>query len=338
MTTTAHTPSTTTNAPVASPVDFEAYGDYAPPPGAYVRRGDMATLVYPIDGRIADDDSTGFRAEPGRYHLYLSLYCPWAQRPLIALKLRGLDDVVSWSAVDPVRDGRGWAFREGEGHEPDPVNGFTLLQEAYLATDPTFAGHISVPALWDRTTGRLVSNHYATLTVDLETRFEAWADPTVALYPESKRAEIDAWNGEIVANLATGAYAAMGAATQADYDAVSARVFGALERFDTHLATHRFLTGNTITDADLLLYVNLVRFDAVAVPLGRLNLHRLVDYPNLWAYARDLYQRPAFGETTNLDHIKRGTYGTGAGIRTHRIVPAGPDENWDAPHDRDRLG
>ena len=143
---------TTTTTTVASPVDFETYGDYAPPAGAYRREGNLTSLIYPIDGRISDDGSTGFAAESGRYHLYFSLYCPWAQRPLIALKLRGLDDVVSWSAVDPVRDGRGWAFRDGDGHGPDPVNGFTLLRDAYLATDPTFDGHVSVPALWDRAT------------------------------------------------------------------------------------------------------------------------------------------------------------------------------------------
>jgi putative glutathione S-transferase len=157
---------TTTTTTVASPVDFETYGDYAPPPGAYRREGNLTSLIYPIDGRISDDGSTEFAAASGRYHLYFSLYCPWAQRPLIALKLRGLEQVVSWSAVDPVRDGRGWAFREGEGHGPDPVNGFTLLRDAYLATDREFDGHVSVPALWDRVTGRLVSNHYATMTVD----------------------------------------------------------------------------------------------------------------------------------------------------------------------------
>ena len=176
---------TTTTTTVASPVDFETYGDYAPPAGAYRREGNLTSLIYPIDGRISDDGSTEFAAESGRYHLYFSLYCPWAQRPLIALKLRGLDDVVSWSAVDPVRDGRGWAFRDGDGHGPDPVNGFTLLRDAYLATDPTFDGHVSVPALWDRATGRLVSNHYATMTVDLETCFTEWADPAVELYPEA---------------------------------------------------------------------------------------------------------------------------------------------------------
>lgn len=324
-------------ATAASPVDFEAYGDYAPPPGAYEQRGNMATLIYPIAGRITDDGSSPFPAEPGRYHLYYSYYCPWAQRPMIALKLRALDGVITSSAVDPVRDGRGWAFRKGRGHEPDPVNGFTLLQEAYLATDPTFAGHVSVPALWDRETGQLVSNHYATMTVDLETQFAEWADPAVQLYPESQRDEIDAATAEIVRDLATGAYAARGATTQQAYDAVSDRVYAALDRFEARLAEHRFLVGEAITDADLLLYVNLIRFDAVAAPLGRLTRRRIADQPNLWAYVRDLYGRSAFRETTDLDHIVRGTFGTGAGITTHRIVPALPELDWDAPHGRDAL-
>jgi putative glutathione S-transferase len=328
---------TTTTSTVASPVDFETYGDYAPPAGAYRREGNLTSLIYPIDGRISDDGSTEFGAETNRYHLYFSLYCPWAQRPLIALKLRGLENVVSWSAVDPVRDGRGWAFREGDGHGPDPVNGFTLLRDAYLATDPTFDGHVSVPALWDRATHRLVSNHYATMTVDLETCFTEWADPSVELYPEGHRAAIDAVNDEIVRELGGGTYAALGARSQAEYDAVSTRVFDALDRFEDRLASRRFLVAHHITDSDLLLYVNLVRFDVVAGPLGRLNLRRLVDYPNLWGYARDLYQRPAFRETTNLEHIKIGTFRTGAGVRTSRVVPAGPIADWDAQHDRDQL-
>ncbi len=327
----------TTTRDLASPVDFESYGDYAPPPGAYVQHGDIATLTYPIDDRITDDGSSGFRAEPGRYHLYYSLYCPWAQRPLIALKLRGLDAVVTSSAVDPVRDGRGWAFREGRGHGPDPVNGFALLQEAYLATDPTFAGHISVPALWDRVGGRLVSNHYATMTVDLETQFAEWADPAVDLYPQAQRDEIDAVNAEIVGSLATATYQAMGATTQARYDEVVDRVYGALAQFEERLSRQRYLVGDALTDADLLLYVQLVRFDTVAVPLGRLTRRRLVDHPQLWAYARDLYQRPAFRDATDFDHIVRGTFGTGAGIRTHRVVPALPDVDWDAPHGRASL-
>jgi putative glutathione S-transferase len=322
---------------VASPVDFETHGDYAPPPGAYVQHGDIATLTYPIKDRITDDGSSGFPATAGRYHLYYSYYCPWAQRPMIALKLRGLDRVITSSAVDPVRDGRGWAFREGRGHGTDPVNDFAFLQQAYLVTDPGFAGHISVPALWDRETGRLVSNHYVTMTVDLETQFAEWADPSVDLYPAARRAEIDVVNGEIVGSLATATYAAMGATTQESYDGVVERVYAALDRFEQRLGERRFLVGDAITDADVLLYVQLVRFDAVAVPLGRLTRKRLVDHPNLWAYARDLYQRPAFRDTTDLDHVVRGTFGTGAGIRTHRVVPALPDVDWDAPHGRDAL-
>jgi len=322
---------------IASPVDFKTYGDYAPPPGAYVQRGDIATLTYPIDGRVTDDGSSGFRAAADRYHLYYSLYCPWAQRPLIAVKLRGLDGVITSSAVDPVRDGRGWAFRDGRGHGPDPVNGFSLLQQAYLATDPTFAGHISVPAFWDRERERLVSNHYVTMTIDLETQFREWADPAVDLYPAARRDEIDATNAEIVGSLATATYAAMGATTQARYDEVVERVYAALDRFERRLLDRRFLVGDAITDSDLLLYVQLVRFDTVAVPLGRLTRKRLVDHPNLWAYARDLYQRPAFREATDFDHIVRGTFGTGAGIRTHRVIPALPDVDWDEPHGRDAL-
>lgn len=328
---------TSTVAHLAEPVDFDAHGDYAPPPGAYAVPGDMSTLAYPIADRISDDGSTGFRAEPGRYHLYVSLYCPWAQRPVIALKLRGLERVVTWSTVDPVRDGRGWAFREGRGYGPDPVNGFTFLRQAYDATIPDFDGHVSVPALWDRVTGRLVSNHYATMTVDLETAFADHATPGVALYPPELRREIDDWNAVVVGELATAGYQAFGATTQEAYDAVSDRVFAALERLDRHLATRRYLVGDSITDADLMLFVHLQRFDLVAGPLGRLTARRLVDHEHLWAYARDLYQRPEFRTASDLDHIMQGTYRTGAGIRTGRVVPAAPRTDWDAPAGRDRL-
>jgi putative glutathione S-transferase len=325
-----------TTTSVDNALDFATYGDYAPPAGAYRRDGDRSTLVYPIDGRISDDGTTPFGEDAGRYHLYVSHYCPWAQRPLIAMKLRGLDDVVSWSSVDPVRDGRGWAFRAGADHEVDPVNGFGFLREAYLATDPTFDGHVSVPALWDRSTARLVSNHYPTLTVDVETRFTASTDPAVDLYPVGRRAAIDALNDEIVRDLSGAAYAARAAKTQARYDEVSKRVFSALARFDTRLADRRYLHGDQITDSDLLLYVSLVRFDVVAAVIGRLHFRRIDDYPTLWAYARDLYQQPAFRETTNFDHIRRGTFRAAAGA-PHRIVPQAPDVDWDAPHDRDRL-
>ena len=299
-------------------------------PGAYEQRGDIATLTYPIDGRITDDGSSPFRAEAGRYHLYYSYYCPWAQRPMIALKLRGLDGVVTSSAVDPVRDGRGWAFREGRGHGPDPVNGFPLLRDAYLATDPAFAGHISVPALWDRATqpaGQQPLRDHDRRPRDPVRRLRRSRPSTC--FPTRTATRSTPPTPRSCATLATAAYAAMAVGTQAQYDAVSDRVYAALDRFDARLADRRFLVGDAITDADLLLYVQLVRFDLVAVPLGRLTRRRLVDHPNLWAYARDLYQRPAFRETTDFDHIARGTFGTGAGIRTQ------PDRARDA---RSRLG
>jgi glutathionyl-hydroquinone reductase len=314
-------------------LDFATFGDYAPPPTAYVREGNHSRLVYPIDGRITADGSTEYGETSGRYHLYVSHYCPWAQRPLIALQLRGLAGVVSWSAVDPVRDGRGWAFRDGDGHGPDPVNDFAFLRDAYLATEPGFDGHISVPALWDRHRGRLVSNHYPTLTLDLETRFAELADPKVDLYPAALRADIDSLNDEIIRDLSGAAYAARAAGTQEQYDAVSDRVFGALERYDQRLGDWRYLHGNTITDSDILLYVSLVRFDLVAAVIGRLHFKRLVDYPNLWAYARDLYQQPAFGSATNFDHICRGTFRAAAGAPS-RIVPTPPSADWDAPSGR----
>jgi putative glutathione S-transferase len=322
-----------TNTQIDNAIDFETYGDYAPPPNAYRREGDVAALIYPIDGRISGDGSTPFDEASGRYHLYVSLYCPWAQRPLIALKLRGLEDVVSWSSVDPVRDGRGWAFRSGDGYEPDPVNDFGFLREAYLSTDPDFDGHISVPALWDRASSRLVSNHYPTLTLDLETRFQFWADRAFDTYARPRRAEIDTLNDEIVRDVSGAAYAARAAKTQVEYDEVHKRVFGAFARYDARLGTQRFLLGDSITDSDILLYVSLVRFDIVAAVLGRLHYRRLRDYPNLWAYARDLYQHPAFGETTRFDHISQGTFRTGAGAPS-RIVPALPDLDWNAPHGR----
>ncbi len=316
----------------ASPVDFTLHGDYAPPPGAYRRERDLTTLVYPIDDRVTDDASGTFTAEPGRYHLYVCHYCPWAQRPLIALKLRGLDGVVTWSAVDPVRDGRGWAFREGDGHDADPVNGFAFLREAYLATDPTFDGHISVPALWDRSTGRLVSNHYPTLTADLETEFRAFADPAIELYPAARRDEIDACNADILRDVAGATYGAISARTQQRYDTIIANTERALASYDSLLADRRYLLGDALTDADLLLYVNLVRFDLIGVRLARF-ARRLVDYPNLWAYARSLYQQPAFGSTTDFEHIRRGNFRTPLG-GPNRILAPLPFADWHAAHRR----
>lgn len=327
--------------PVASPVDFETYGDYSvkSPPR---RDGSFTRPVYRFQGRITPDGSSGYPAQPGRYHLYVSLACPWAHRSVIVRRLLGLEDVVSLSVVDPVRDGRGWAFREGPGYGPDPVNGFTLLREAYEATEPGYDGHVSVPVLWDRETSKIVSNNFPDITIDLETAFGAWATPGVDLYPEPLRAEIDALNERVYASVNNGVYRCGFAATQQAYDEAVAALFGMLDELEERLAGGRFLFGPRITEADARLWVTLARFDAVYVTHFKTNLRRLVDYPNLWGYARDLYSRPAFGGTTDFGHIKRHYYTTHPHLNPRRIVPAGPLLDWAAPHGRghrrDSLG
>jgi glutathionyl-hydroquinone reductase len=327
----------TTAAAVASPADFETYGDYqvkkGPPAadGAFVRPG------YRFQGRVSADGSTGYPAEPGRYHLYVSLACPWAHRSVIVRALLGLADVVSMSVVDPVRDGRGWAFRDGPGYTPDPVNGFTLLREAYEATEPGYDGHVSVPVLWDRQTGRIVSNNFPDISIDLGTQFGAWASPAYDLYPAALRPEIDALNERIYATVNNGVYRCGFATSQEAYNSAVASLFATLDDLDQRLATRRYLTGDALTEADVRLWVTLARFDAVYVTHFKANLRRLADYPNLWPYARDLYSIPAFGGTTDFAQIKQHYYGTHPQLNPLRIVPAGPVLDWDAPQQRAAL-
>ena len=326
----------TSIAPVASPADFLEYGDYSVKSpvrddGAFVRP------LYPFQGRITADGSSGFPAQAGRYHLYVSLACPWAHRSVIVRGLLGLEDVVSLSVVDPVRDGRGWAFRDGAGHGPDPVNGFTLLREAYEATEPGYDGHISVPVLWDRETSQIVSNNFPDITIDLGTQFGAWAAPGIDLYPQPLRAEIDALNDRVYASVNDGVYRCGFAGTQEAYDAAVAALFATLDELEERLDDRRYLFGEQITEADVRLWVTLARFDSVYVTHFKANIRRLVDYPNLWAYSRDLYQHPAFGPSTDFDHIKRHYYTTHPHLNPQRIVPAGPVLDWSEPHHRDKL-
>jgi glutathionyl-hydroquinone reductase len=321
----------------ASPVDFGAYGDYSPPrPPGGKQPAEFVRPAYPFRGRITADGSSGYPAEPGRYHLYISWACPWAHRTAIVRKLLGLEEVISLSAVDPVRDGRGWAFREGTGHSLDPVNGFALLREAYEATEPGYIGHISVPVLWDRSTHRIVSNNFPDITIDLDTAFRAWADGP-ELYPAAQRAEIDAINATVYENVNDGVYRAGFAGTQEQYHRVVGRIFATLDELEQRLAGRRYLLGDAVTEADVRLWVTLARFDAVYYSHFKANLRRLSDYPNLWGYARDLYSMPAFGETTRFDHIKRHYFMTHPQLNPSRIVPDGPLLDWTAPHDRPTI-
>jgi putative glutathione S-transferase len=300
--------------------------------GAFVRQ------PYTIRDRITADGSSGFRAEPGRYHLYVSLACPWAHRAVIVRRLLGLEDVISMSVVDPIRDERGWAFRDGPGHSADPVNGFALLSEAYLATDPGYTGRYTVPCIWDRLTHRLVTNNFPDITIDFETQFTAYHRPGAPdLYPLHLRPEIDAIDELIYHDVNNGVYKAGFATTQTAYEEAFDALFARLDWLEERLARRRFLVGDQITEADIRLFTTLVRFDAVYYGHFKCNLRRLVDYPNLWAYARDLYQRPGFGETVNYDHIKRHYYMTHEQLNPTRIVPKGPAIDWMAPHDRARC-
>ncbi len=291
----------------ASPVDTETYGVYT------IKRvpGDERPL-YRFTGRITADGSSGFRAEPGRYHIYAGWFCPWAQRTTIERSLHGLEDIVSVSYVDDKRDARGWAFREHHG--ADPVNGFELLREAYNATEPDFDGHVSVPTLWDRQTGRIVSNNFTTIGIDLATQFGAWSNGADT-YPAASRddiEELDRWLGPAVNQ---------GVNAAAGEEGARKRLLGAFADLDERLATRRYLLGDRLTEADVRLYVSLARYDAQA------NAHRtinggLAEFPHLWAYARDLYAEPAFRDTTDF------TTFTAAGA----TVP-----DWDAPTDRPTL-
>jgi glutathionyl-hydroquinone reductase len=298
--------------------------------GAFVRG------EYPIQGRFSADGSSGFKAEPGRYHLYVSLACPWAQRTLIVRSLLGLEDVISYSVVDPVRDDRGWAFT---ADYPDPVNGFEFLSQAYLATDPEFGARFTVPAIWDRQTGRLVTNNFPDITIDFETQFGAFHSPDAPdLYPEHLRPEIDAIAEVIYHDVNNGVYRTGFATTQQAYEAAFDALFNRLDWLEDRLSRQRYLVGNQLTEADVRLWVTLARFDAVYHGHFKCNRNKLIEFPNLWAYARDLYSLPAFGGTTNFDHIKRHYYMTHPTLNPTRIVPKGPETDWSAPAGRDRLG
>ena len=273
----------------ASAVDMQTYGPYR-----INRDPSDPRPLYRFTGRLTADGSSGWRAEPGRYHLYSGWFCPWAQRTLIQRALNGLEDVVSVSYVDNARDARGWGFRETYG--PDPVNGFTLLRDAYELTEPGFDGHVSVPTLWDRETGRIVSNDFIGIGIDLATQFGEWSNGAET-YPEELRAdieELDAWLKPAVNH---GVHLAVGSGD--DALAARAKVDEAFTALDGRLTSRRYLLGSRLTEADVRLWVSLVRYDASKAGLLA-GLRPLTAYASLWGYARDLYQQPAFRDTTDF--------------------------------------
>jgi glutathionyl-hydroquinone reductase len=286
---------------------------------------------------VSNDGSTPYPAVVGRYHLYISLACPWASRTLIVRNLKGLQRAVGVTVADPIRDERGWAFRDGPGHGRDPVNGFQFLGEAYVATSPKFNGRVTVPVLWDKETRRIINNSEDDICRMFNDAFAAPGHRDVDFFPkdlEEDQSELSAFIYDKVNN---GVYKAGFATKQAVYEKACRELFEALDTLELRLEASRFLFEDRIVETDWRLFCTLIRFDAVYHGHFKCNLRRIVDYPNLSAYLRDLYQQPGIAETVNFDHIKRHYYMTHEDINPTQIVPIGPELDLLSPHDRERV-
>jgi putative glutathione S-transferase len=302
-------------------------------------RGEWVRQTNRFTGRIMADGSSPWPVEPGRYRLVVSPACPWANRSVIVRRLLGLQEAISLAVVDPIRDERGWRFTlDPDGR--DPVLGIEYLSQAYLATDPGFTGRVTVPSIVDVRSGKVVSNDYPQITLDLSTQWREYHRPGAPqLYPEPLREEIDALNAEVYRNVNNGVYRCGFATSQQAYDEAFDALFGTLDALSERLRDRRYLVGDTITEADIRLFTTLVRFDAVYHGHFKCNRHKLSELPTLWAYARDLYQTRGFGDTVNFDHIKRHYYISHTSINPTGIVPKGPDlGEWLRPHGREELG
>ncbi|MEV0395660.1 glutathione S-transferase C-terminal domain-containing protein [Polymorphospora rubra] len=307
--------------------------------GEFVRQPNRFTDRITADSRSAPGggpDAQGrWPVEPGRYRLIWCRACPWAHRARIVLGLLGLDKVISVGTVDPIRDEAGWRFTLDDGGR-DPVLGVEFLAEVYRATDADYTGRVTVPALVDTVTGRVVTNDYPQITLDLSTQWRAYHRPGAPdLYPEALRPDLDTLIAEIFRDVNNGVYRCGFAVTQQAYDEAFTNLFARLDLLSQRLAGQRYLMGDAITEADVRLFTTLVRFDAAYHGHFKCNLRKLTEMPVLWAYARDLFQTPGFGDTVDFDHIKRHYYGTHPAINPTGVVPLGPDlTGWTAPHGR----
>lgn len=281
--------------------------------------------------QITADGSSGYPAEAGRYHLYVSLACPWAHRTLIFRKLKGLEDAISVSVVEPVMSAEGWAF---SSEHPDHVNGCSHLHQLYVRSESHYSGRVSVPILWDKLTAAIVNNESADIIRMLNSAF---GTPTIDYYPAALRSEIDEVNALVYENVNNGVYRCGFAGKQAAYEAAARRLFDAVDVLEQRLSRSRYLVGNTLTEADWRLFTTLVRFDAVYYGHFKCNVRRIEDYPSLSGYLRDLYQIHGIAETVNFDHIKRHYYMSHTHLNPGRIVPVGPALDLTRPHDRMRL-
>src|ERR1700742_2457693 len=290
------------------------------------------------DGSPGPSGEGGFAAEPGRYHLYVSLACPWAHRTIIYRKLKALENVISLSAVSPDMLKEGWTFNKDEGSTGDAVNGKSKLSEIYVLADQRSTGRVSVPVLWDKQTKTIVNNESSEIIRMLNSAFDAFTNVHTDYYPQALRAQIDKLNELIYPNINNGVYRTGFATSQAAYEEAFRNLFDTLDEMENILAQQRYLTGSTITEADWRLFPTLIRFDAVYYSHFKCNWRHIYEYPNLSGYVRDLYQQPGVAETVSLQQIKRHYYNSQRQVNPTGIVPVGPQLDFSAPHDRARLG
>ena len=286
---------------------------------------------------ITADGAGRFRAQPGRYHLYVSFACPWAHRTIIFRQLKQLEEVISISVVDPVMSDQGWAFTDGAGGTPDTVNGSTHLHQIYTRTQPAYSGRVTVPVLWDKQRQVIVNNESSEIVRMLNSAFNAFTGVKTDFYPPALRNEIDTINAFVYERINNGVYQVGFAGSQRVYESAVKRLFSALDELEKHLDQTRYLVGDSITEADWRLLPTLLRFDAVYVTHFKCNLKRIEEYPNLANYVRDLYQVPGVSGTVNLDHIKRHYYLSHRHLNPSGLVPIGPLLDFDRPHNRDRF-
>ncbi len=289
------------------------------------------------DGAPGPSGEGGFAAEAGRYHLYVSHACPWAHRTLIFRRLKGLEKMISLSVVHWHMGDQGWTFEEGDGVIADTVNGARYLHQVYTAANPRYNGRVTVPVLWDKKRGTIVSNESSEIIRMFNNAFDDIGAREGDYYPQALAAEIDAINARVYDTVNNGVYKAGFATTQEAYEEAVYPLFETLDWLDARLSERRYLLGDAVTEADWRLFTTLIRFDAVYVGHFKCNLRRIADYPHLSGYLRELYQWPGVAETVHFDHIKKHYYGSHKTVNPSGIVPAGPVLNLDAPHGRECL-
>jgi putative glutathione S-transferase len=302
--------------------------------GRFLRRDSVFRNWVTPDGAAGPAGTGGFPAEPGRYHLYVSLACPWAHRTLILRALKGLEAAIGVSVVNWLMAENGWTFAEGPGVVPDTVNGARYLHEVYRKADPGFSGRVTVPVLWDKKTATIVNNESSEIIRMLNSAFDAVGATPGDYYPPALRPEIDAVNARIYDTLNNGVYKSGFATTQEAYEEAVLPLFETLDWLDERLSRQRYLCGDRLTEADWRLFTTLVRFDCVYHGHFKCNIRRIVDYPHLWAYTRELHQWPKISGTVNFQHIKSHYYQSHRSINPTGIVPLGPAIDFTVPHGR----